>query len=231
MTDETAPEEVRETADFDTVEALVRSKLAEAFGGGRGIVESAVPTIAFTLTYVTTRELKLALSISIGLTVLLLLVRLVQRSNPQFVINALVGIGIAAMFASRSGDARDVFLPGIIYNAAYAAVFAFSILIKWPVFGFMIGALVGDLTAWHSDRAMRRLCSNLTWMFVLPCVIRVLVQYPLWLGDQVALLGTMKVVMGWPLQIASLVGMGWILARNSTPLEDPDATDEDSVTA
>lgn len=209
-----------EAASHATVEALIRAKLAEAFGGVRGVIESAVPTIAFTITYVATKDLRLSLTISIALTVVLLLIRLAQRSNPQFVINALVGIGIAALFAARSGDARDVFLPGILYNAGYAIVFTASILIRWPLVGFMIGGLVGNLTEWQRDEPMRRLCSQLTWLFVIPCVLRVVVQYPLWAADQVALLGTMKVVMGWPLQIASLVAMGWLLSRNRNPIDD-----------
>ena len=75
-----------------TVEELVRQRLAEAFGGVRGIVEAAVPTATFTVFYLTTRDLKQALVVAAGLTAVLLIVRVVQRSSPQFVINALVGI-------------------------------------------------------------------------------------------------------------------------------------------
>jgi hypothetical protein len=204
---------------IDTVEQLVRSKLSEALGGRRGIVESAVPTVLFTVLFVSTHDLRLSLVVSIAATVLLLAIRLVQRSTVQFVLNALIGIGIAALFASRSGEARDVFLPGILYNGAYAAVFVFSILIGWPLVGFMIGSITGDATAWHADRNVVRLCSQLTWMFAAPCVLRVLVQYPLYAGDHIALLGTSKVVLGWPLQIASFAAMAWLLSRNRTPLE------------
>ena len=204
---------------IDTVEQLVRSKLSEALGGRRGIVESAVPTVLFTVLFVSTHDLKLSLTVSIVATVLLLIVRVVQRSTVQFVLNALVGIGIAALFASRSGEARDVFLPGILYNGAYAAVFILSIAIGWPLVGFMIGSITGDPTGWHDDHAVVRLCAQLTWLFAAPCVLRVLVQYPLWAGDHIALLGTAKVVLGWPLQIASFAAMAWLLSRNRTPIE------------
>jgi uncharacterized protein DUF3159 len=211
-------------ASIDTVEQLVRSKLSEALGGRRGIVESAVPTILFTVSYVSTHDLRLSLTLSIAATVLLLAARLVQRSTPQFVLNALVGIGIAALFASRSGEARDVFLPGILYNGAYAAVFVLSILIGWPLVGFMIGSITGDPTGWHDDRSIVRLCAQLTWLFAAPCVLRVLVEYPLWAGDHIALLGTAKVVLGWPLQIGSFAAMAWLLSRNRTPLEPVEPT-------
>ena len=63
-----------------------------------------------------------------GLALVLLTARLVQRSSPQFVLNALFGIGIGAFFAWRSarggGDANDqalaYFLPGVLYNVVYA---------------------------------------------------------------------------------------------------------------
>lgn len=216
----------RPAADVATVEQLVRQRLAEAFGGVRGIVEAAVPTATFTVFYLTTRDLTLALIIASALTAVLLIVRVAQRSNPQFVINALVGIGIAALFASRSGEARDVFLPGIIYNAGYAVVLLATVVIGWPAIGLMIGALVGDLTQWRTDPGMRRLCNRLTLLFALPCVVRVVVQYPLYLADQIGWLGASKIVMGWPLQIAALLAMVWLLSRNSTPLSDA-AADHD----
>lgn len=216
---EDAGGEAGQKAAANTVEHLVRSKLAEALGGRRGIVESAVPTLLFTLTYVITHELRMSLVISITVTALLLVVRLVQRSTVQFVLNALIGIGIAAVFASRSGEARDVFLPGILYNGAYATVFVLSIIVGWPIVGFMIGSLTGDPTGWHDDRSIVRLCTHLTWLFALPCVLRVVVQYPLYAGDHIALLGTSKIVLGWPLQLASLAVMAWLLSRNRTPLE------------
>jgi hypothetical protein len=205
---------------YRSVEELVRSKLAEALGGRRGIVESAVPTIAFTVTYVATHDLKLALTISIAITVGLLIVRLIQRSTVQFVVNALFAIGIAAVFASRSGEARDVFLPGILYNAGYAAVFILSILVGWPLVGFMIGSITGEPTEWHGDPARVRLCSRLTWLFAAPCVLRVLVQYPLYAGDHIAWLGTAKIFLGWPLQLAMFASMAWLLSRDRTPVRD-----------
>jgi len=209
------------TGNHDTVEQLVRSQLSKALGGRRGVVESAVPTVVFTVSWIISHELRTSLIISIASAVVLLVARLIQRSTPQFIMNALFGIGIAAVFASRSGEAKDVFLPGILYNGGYAAVLVVSIIVGWPVVGFLVGSVTGDPTAWHGDKAMVALCSRLTWLLALPCVVRVLVQYPLWAGDHVALLGTSKVILGWPLQLAALAGMAYVLGRNKTPLETP----------
>lgn len=212
-----------------TVEALVRTKLAEALGGKRGMVETAIPTLTFTISYIASSELRLSIMLGVGAALLLGVLRLVQRSSVQYVITSLFGIGLAAVFAMRSGNAEDAFLPGIIYNAVYAVVLSISVLVRWPAIGLMIGPFIGhkeDFTSWRSNPAVVKLASRLTWLLVLPCVIRVVVQYPLWLAasnewaNTFALLGLSKVAMGWPLQVAAFAGMVWILARGRTPLEN-----------
>lgn len=206
--------------DVRTVEDVVRSQLSKALGGKRGMFEGAVPTIGFTLTYLPTHELKPALGVGIGLAVVLLVVRIVQRQPVQFVVNSLAGIGIAAIFASRSGKAEDVFLPGIIYNAVYTVVLSVSVLVRWPLVGIMIGSVTGDLTAWRADPGVVKLCSRLTWVLAVPCAVRVAVNYPLYLAGEVGWLGASKIVLGWPLQVAALATMVWLLARGHTPLAE-----------
>ncbi|MGN9841818.1 DUF3159 domain-containing protein [Nonomuraea sp. H19] len=214
-----------EEVAHDTVEAAVRAQLAKALGGVRGIIEAAIPTIAFTLSWITTEDLKLSLIISVSLAVLLLLARIVQRSTPQFVINSLIGIAIGAFFASRTGDAKDYFLPGILWNAGYMVAMLVSIVSRWPVVGFLIGSVTGDPTAWRRDPGIVRLCMRLTWLLMLPCAVRVAVQGPVYLfggGDEaVAALGLAKIAMGWPLQVAAFGAMLWVLGRGRTPLKPP----------
>ena len=224
------------TPTVHTVESVVRAQLSKALGGRRGMVEAAVPTLLFTVMWLSTRNLHLALGVSIGAAVLLLVVRLAQRSTVQFVVNAMVGIGIGWLFVSmsahRGGSADDqalaYFLPGIIYNAVYTVVLSLTCLVRWPLVGFMVGSVTGDPTAWHKDRQVVRLCTKLTWLLVLPCLLRVAVQAPLWFagssgtldaGTAIAALGVLKIALGWPLQIAALGGMAWILTRNRTPVD------------
>ncbi|WP_084957772.1 DUF3159 domain-containing protein [Thermoactinospora rubra] len=220
-----SPASGAETGTHATVEAAVRAQLAKALGGVRGIAEAAVPTIGFTVTWIATANLKQSLIVSVSLAVVLLLVRLAQRSTPQFVLNSLVGIAVGWFFASRSGDAKDYFLPGILLNAGYAAGMLLSIVVRWPIVGFLIGSVTGDPTGWHKDPGVVRLCTKLTWLLMLPCLVRAAVQLPVWLfagGDEaVAALGFAKIAMGWPLQVAAFAAMLWVLGRGRTPVKPP----------
>jgi hypothetical protein len=199
------------------------------------MAEAAMPTVLFTVTFLLSHQLERALVLSVAAALVLLVVRLVQRSSVQFVVNSLFGIGIGAFFAWRSaqggGDENDqalaYFLPGIIYNAIYAVAIFASIVVRWPIVGFMVGSVAGDATAWRRDPQVVRLCANLSWLLVVPCVIRVAVQLPVYTAGQteavdpaaaVAALGFSKILMGWPLQLAALGGMVWLLARNRTPV-------------
>jgi Protein of unknown function (DUF3159) len=220
----------------ETVEALVRHQLGQALGGRRGMVEAALPTLTFTLLWLSTRHLTVALVASVAVAGVELLLRLVQRQTLKFCLNALVGIGIGWFFvhlaASRGGSADDqalaYFLPGLLYNVGYAVIFGLTCVVGWPLVGFMIGSVTGDPTAWHSDRQIVRLCTRLTWLLVLPCAVRAVVQGPIWIAGHsgslsadtaVAALGVLKIAMGWPLQLAALATMSWLLGRNHTPLQ------------
>lgn len=228
--------ETQRSGSVETVEALVRRQLGQALGGRRGMVEAAVPTILFTLMWLTTKTLSTALTVSLAAAALMLLVRLVQRSSIQFVVNAIVGIGIGWLFVARSASAGGsadeqalaYFLPGILYNGGYAVVMAFTCIIGWPLVGFMVGSVTGDPTAWHGNRQVVRLSSALTWLLAAPCVLRVAVQAPIYLAGTsgsmeadtaVAVLGIAKIALGWPVQLATLALMVWMLGRNATPIE------------
>jgi uncharacterized protein DUF3159 len=219
----------------DTVEALVRHQLGQALGGRRGMIEAAVPTLTFTLVWLIGRNLNVAVGASVGVAGVELAARLIQRQTVKFVVNALVGIAIGWFFvhlaASRGGSADDqalaYFLPGLLYNTGYAVLMGLTCITGWPLVGFMIGSVTGDPTAWHGNRQVVRLCTRLTWLLVLPCAVRAVVQGPIWLAGHsgsmsadtaVAALGVLKVAMGWPLQVAALAGMSWLLGRNHTPL-------------
>lgn len=218
----------------DTVEAAVRRQLSRALGGKRGMAEAAVPTIAFTATFVTTKDVRVAVGVSVALALVLLALRIVQRSSVQFVLNALVGIGVGVLFVwlgSRNGgnesqQALAYFVPGLLYNLGYSVVILLSIAVRFPVVGAMVGAMAEDPVAWRRDPQVLKLCTQLTWPLIVPCVLRVLVQGPIYLSGRaaedadahVALLGVLKVVMGWPLQLAALGFMVWLLSRDRTPV-------------
>ncbi len=209
-----------------TVEELIRHRLSTALGGWRGSVETALPTVAFVILWVWRTDLTGAIVASVAVTLVLAVLRIVQRQSLQYVLSAVFATAIAAFFALRSGRAQDAFLPGIIWNGVMLAVATVSVATRWPLVGFMVGAgdprMADDPVGWHRDRGLVRVCQRLTLVLVGLFVVRLLIMVPLYLAGQVALLGVAKVVLGWPLWLAGVGVMGLMLVKGHTPPElDP----------
>ncbi len=220
----TADERAPEAPPAETVEALIRHRLSTALGGWRGSVETALPTVVFVGTWSATgHDVRTAAIAAIGVALVLAVLRVVQRSSLQHVLGALVATAVAAFFALRSGEAQDAFLPGILTSAGFLVGTVISVLVGWPVVGFLVGA--GDPRAqedpfgWRRDRGMVRVCARLTWVLVGLYVVRLVIMVPLYLGAQVELLAVAKIVLGWPLYVGALAVMAWLLVSGHTPLE------------
>jgi len=221
----------------ETVEAMVRAQMATSLGGKRGIVEAAIPGVLFTIIWLATKDIRLALIVGGAGVVIALAIRLVQRSTVQYVFNAAFSIAIGFVFiriaAHAGGDASHqalaYFLPGILYSLGYTVVFGTSSLFGWPLVGFMVGSVTGDPLAWHEDKQVVKLCTRLTWVLLAPGAIGVLLQGPVWLlgwsgaldaDTAVLVIGILRLGLGWALRIGSFVTIFWLLARNATPIED-----------
>lgn len=213
MTDVTAP---------TTVEEVVRTELLKALGGWRGTLEAAVPILAFVVCWTLTDDLSTSIIVAGAGMAVFVVLRLLQRQTLVHVLSGVLGLVIAAVVATRTGNASDFFLPGILYNAALAVVFSLSMVTGWPVVGFLFGAVTGDPTGWRRRRGVRVLFQKLTAVLLANYVIRVVVQLPLYLSGSVVALGVSKIALGWPLLGASVLVIGALLAAGRTPLTDED---------
>jgi hypothetical protein len=188
-----------ETAEDVRQEALL---LERAIGGWRGMIDSGAPTVVFVIAYlVTGNRLQPSLIAAIVTGALILVWRLFRREPLQQVVAGFAGVLIAAWFASRTGNAADVFIPGMLLNIGYGTAFLISILVRWPLLGIAMGYLTGEGTAWRQDPPLRRVYAAASWIWVGVFGLRLLVQVPLYLADAVAALGIAKVVLGWPLYL------------------------------
>lgn len=206
-----------------TVEALIRHRLVAALGGWRGAMEAALPTVAFVGAWTWRHDVVVAATAALVVAAVLAVVRLLQRSSLQYVGGAVFATAIAAFFALRSGRAEDAFLPGIIWNAGFGAVALVSVVARWPLVGFVVGAgdprLEEDPVAWRRDPGLVRVATRLTWVMVAMYAVRVAVMYPLYLAGNVTALGVAKIVLGWPLWVVVLAVMGGMLLTGRTPLD------------
>jgi len=190
-----------------------------AMGGWRGVLESVLPGLVFIVVYTVTIDprtghanLPLSLGLSVGLAVVFTAARLVQRSPAGAAIGGLIVTGAAAGLALWTGRGQDNFVPGLITNAAYGTAFLVSAVIGWSLIGLAAGFLMGEGVAWRKDKRKRRVFFWLAIAWAALFLLRLAVQYPLYLTGDVTALGAMKLIMGLPL-FAPLIAVTWLAVR------------------
>ncbi|GAA1161444.1 DUF3159 domain-containing protein [Nesterenkonia sandarakina] len=185
-------------------------------GGVRGLVESSLPAAAFLIAFLITEDLIPALIISVVIGLGFALVRLVQKGSLVQSLAGLAGILICALVAYRTGDARDFYAWGFLINAGYLLAFLVSILVRWPFLGLLFGIVRGEGLEWRKDPVRRRKYALATWLLLAVPALRLIIQVPLYLADDVAGLGTARLVMGIPLYALAL-WVGWLISRPAEP--------------
>lgn len=195
-----------------------RFDLLGAMGGRHGIVDSSLPGLAFVIAFTASgQDLGVAVWTAVGVGALLFVVRVARRETIQFALAGFVGVAIAAFIAKQTGRAEDFFLPGLLLNAAYAAAYAISIAVRWPLLGVILGPLVGEGMEWRKDPKLVRAYSRASWIWVGLFVVRLAVQLPLYFAGELVALGVAKTAMGFPV-FALAIWLSYLVLRKEVDL-------------
>jgi hypothetical protein len=187
--------------------------LAASIGGVRGVVESVLPYTVFSLVYALTKDLKTSIIAALVPVVVLVIWRLIARETLSQAISGALVIVLGAFLASRTHSAVNFFLPNILKNAGFAIGYTVSILVRWPLIGVVVGPVTGEMFAWRQDRARLTAYQWATWLWVGMFVVRLAVQVPLYLAENVTLLGTLNgTILGIPL-FALTIWLSWLVLK------------------
>lgn len=176
-----------------------KEKIMAAFGGKRGLIDNGLPSTLFLIAFLISKDLRLSIYLSIGLSVVLTIWRLLKRETLQHAISGLIGVLICAWFARSSGRAVDYYLPSLWKNLAYFVAYSASAISGWPLIGILLGPILGENFEWRKDPVRRRTYVVASWIWAAMFAIRIVIMYPLWKLDQIEALGFASLVLGYPL--------------------------------
>jgi hypothetical protein len=188
-------------------------QLADQLGGWRGLVESSIPVTVFVIANILL-DLRPAIIIAVASGLLIAGFRLSRRQSVRHAVNGLFGIFLGAFIAWRSGDARDFYLPGIIISAGYAVALLASVVFRWPLVGWIWSVVLdGGRTRWREDALLLRTFAWLTVLWAVIYLIKVCIQYGLYLAHQDEWLGVTRIALGWPPYALLLAITVWSVRR------------------
>lgn len=186
--------------------------LLEQMGGVTGVVASTVPVVVFVVVNLFS-ALQPALIAALVAGAAVFAYRVARRQPLQPAVSGLLGVGIAAFIAARTGEARGFYLPGLLTSAAFGLAFLVSVLVRRPLAGVVWHAVNGQGQGWRHDP---RLLRAYTWASLLWAAVfasRVVLQGFLYYRNEETWLGVARLLMGYPLVGVALLGTVWAVRR------------------
>jgi Protein of unknown function (DUF3159) len=180
----------------------------EALRDRRALVDAGLGPVVF-VTVNAIAGLNAAAAAAVGVSVLVLLERIVRRAPVTNAIGGLLGTGLAVFIALRSGAPEGYFVPRMLYMAALTLVFVGSVLIRRPVIGLIARALWPAPAEWFNHRLVRRTFSEVTLAWAGRFFVRAAVYAVFIALGKVGFLAAASIVLGWP----AFLGLAWLSYR------------------
>ncbi len=196
--------------------------LQEAVGGWRGMAEAALPGATFVTAFIVWGGFKIPTLAAVTVVLVLVVVRLVQRTPVTQAVSGVFGVVLGAIWAWRVGDAIGYFVPGFWLTGGLALAVLISMVLRWPAVGIVVAMVRGWGSRWRDDPALMRRFQWATAVYLLSQVIRLAIQLPLYFANATAALGTARLALGLPYYALTLWVIWWMV-RRAAPAEDPPA--------
>jgi hypothetical protein len=195
--------------------------LSQLLNGRRAAIDATLPAVGFVAGWLAAgQSIWAGAGVAVVCAIAISVWRLRRGEKPRAVLIGLLGVCVAALIALRTGRAEDFFLIQLLSNAASALAWAVSIVIRWPLLGLIVGAVLGQRTRWRRDPALLRSYGLASWVWVLQYVVRLAVFLPLYAAGQVVALGVARVALTWPL-VAACLAVSWWVIRRTLPADHP----------
>lgn len=186
--------------------------LLDQMGGVSGVIASTIPVGVFVVANVLF-DLQPAIIAALVAGVAVAVYRIVREQPLQPAISGLFGVGLAAFIASRTGEARGFYLPGLITSAFFGLAFLVSVLVRWPLAGVVWHGVNGDGHGWRRNPALLRAYTWATLLWTLVFASRVVLQGLLYDANEETWLGIARLAMGYPLTGLALLFTIWAVRR------------------
>ncbi|MEV7416120.1 DUF3159 domain-containing protein [Streptomyces sp. NPDC089919] len=209
------------TADAEAdARAVTQAALFDAFGGIRGTLETMLPGLLFVGIYTVNKDLKSSGIAAVAVALALVVVRLVRKDTVKHAFSGVFGVGFGVAFAMFTGNAKDFYLPGMIYGAGLGVAFTLSALVGFPLLGVVLGPIFKENLSWRTRNPGRKAAytkASLAWGLVF--LAKYAILFPLyWWGDTTSL-GWVLIALKLPPMVIAVYFTWVFLAKAPPPID------------
>lgn len=200
--------------------AVTEAALFEAFGGVRGMVETVLPGLLFVTIYTVNQDLHWSAIAALVVSLVLVAVRLVRRDTVKHAFSGVFGVAFGVVFAMMTGNAKDFYLPGMLYTLGLALAYIVTTLCGVPLIGLMLGPVFKENLSWRTRNPGRKKAySKASWAWGLILLGKCAILFPLYWWADTAQLGWVLIALKIPPFLLA-VWLTWVfLAKAPAPID------------
>ncbi|MEU0393560.1 DUF3159 domain-containing protein [Streptomyces sp. NPDC006208] len=197
--------------------AVTEAALFEAFGGVRGMVETVLPGLLFVTIFTINKDLHLSAISALVLALLLVAVRLIRKDTVKHAFSGVFGVAFGVVFAMMTGNAKDFYLPGMLYTLGLALAYIITTLAGVPLIGLMLGPVFKENLSWRTRNPGRKKAyAKASWAWGLILLAKCAILFPLYWWADTAQLGWVLVTLKIPPFLLA-VYLTWVFLAKAPP--------------
>ncbi|MFF0967505.1 DUF3159 domain-containing protein [Streptomyces sp. NPDC003283] len=209
-----------ETTATDDSRAVTEAALFEAFGGVRGMVETVLPGLLFVSIFTVNKDLHWSAIAALAVSVVLVAVRLVMRDTVKHAFSGVFGVVFGVVFAMMTGNAKDFYLPGMLYTLGLSLAYIVTALAGVPLIGLILGPVFKENLSWRTRNPGRKKAyTKASWAWGLILLAKCAILFPLYWWADTTQLGWILVALKIPPFLLA-VWLTWVfLAKAPAPID------------
>ncbi|MFJ6661400.1 DUF3159 domain-containing protein [Streptomyces sp. NPDC091377] len=199
---------------------VTEAALFEAFGGVRGMVETVVPGLLFVSIYTINKDLHLSAIAALAVSLVLVVVRLAMKDTVKHAFSGVFGVVFGVVFAMMTGNAKDFYLPGMLYTLGLGLAYIITTLCGVPLIGLVLGPVFKENLSWRTRNPGRKTAyAKASWAWGLILLGKSAILFPLYWWADTTQLGWVLVSLKIPPFLLA-VWLTWVfLAKAPAPID------------
>ncbi|MGH3309306.1 MAG: DUF3159 domain-containing protein [Streptomyces sp.] len=197
--------------------AVTEAALFEAFGGIRGLVETTAPGLIFIAIYTVNKDIHSAALTALGLSAVLGVFRLVRRDTVKHAFSGVFGVAFGVLFAMMTGNAKDFYLPGMLYTLGLALAYIVTSAAGVPLLGLVLGPVFKENLSWRTrNPGRKRAYTKASYAWGLILLVKCAILFPLYLWADTTQFGWVTMALKIPPFLLA-VYLTWIFLAKAPP--------------
>ncbi|WP_260693915.1 DUF3159 domain-containing protein [Streptomyces sp. BHT-5-2] len=199
---------------------MTEAALFEAFGGVRGLVETVLPGLLFVAIFTVDKDLHVSAIAALAVSLVLCAVRLVRRDTVKHAFSGVFGVAFGVVFAMMTGNAKDFYLPGMLYTLGLALAYIVTTLAGVPLIGLILGPVFKENLSWRTRNPGRKKAyAKASWAWGLILLGKCMILFPLYWWADTTQLGWVLVALKIPPFLLAVYLTWMFLVKAPAPID------------